>query len=362
MAFHGDLSSYPLPDLLQFLDASRKTGTLQLQWEAGERKLFLVAGHVSATASPGLWERIARMLSLSRLASGEAVLAACAAMARSGGAPEEAFRSRGVDLGMATALARDELYGAVADLVMAQGGRFHWSEDPDRSGDEWVPLDSGLRELLFETLRWVDEQPEVERALPRDSMTVRTLVKPSPEQAVLHRVILTLCEGGSNLGRLRLAMGASRSSTTRRILDLLRVRWVQVDGAPDMEADPIMEMLEKGSVLVRERQFDAAGLVFSALLASDPADRRVREFARMVEREHVAALYRELPPIFVPDLADEPETLSLLRPEERHVAGLVNGKWDVSTIVLASQWRELDTLKCLSKLRRLGLLRARGDG
>src|SRR6185369_15608324 len=111
-------------------------------------------------------------------------------------------------------------------------------------------------------------------------------------------VILTMCQNGMNLGRLRLAMGASRSSATRRIYDLLRLKWVEVDGAPDVELDPIAEMLEKGSILVRERQFEAAGLVFSALLASDPADKRVREFARMVEREHVAGLYRDLPPLF----------------------------------------------------------------
>jgi hypothetical protein len=358
MAFHGDLFSFPLPELLQWLDSSRKTGTLQLSWEAGERKLFFLAGQVTATASPGLWERIARMLSLSSLARGETVIAAFGDVSK-GAAPEAAFQARGLELPLATTLAREEMFGAVSDLILAQGGRFHWTEDPDRGGDEWVPVECGLRELLFEALRWVDEQPDVERALPLDSMNVRALVAPSPEQPLLYRVILALCQGGLNLGRLRLAMGTSRSAATRRIYDLLRLKWVEVDGAPDVEADPIAEMLEKGSVLVRERQFEAAGLVFSSLLASDPADRRVREFARMVEREHVAALYRDLPPILVPDLVDDPETLSLLRPEERHVASLVNGRWDISTIVLASQARELDTLKCLAKLHRMGLLHAR---
>jgi hypothetical protein len=119
----------------------------------------------------------------------------------------------------------------------------------------------------------------------------------------------------------------------------------------------VAEMLEKGSLLVRERQFDAAGLIFSALLESDPADRRVREFARMVEREHVASLYQDLPPVFIPDLIEDPELLAMLRPEERHVASLVNGSWDVATIVLASQSRELETLKSLAKLSRMGMLR-----
>jgi hypothetical protein len=356
MAFHGDLFSFPLPELLQWLDSSRKTGTLQLTWEAGERKMFLLSGQVVATASMGLWERIARMLSLSRLARGETVLAAFEDM-KQAGQIDPPFSSRKLDSRMAIQLAREELGGAVVDLTMAQNGHFHWTEDPDRGGDEWVPVDVGIREMLFETLRWIDEQPDVERALPLDSMTVRALAKPAPSQPLLHRIILTLCEQGQNLGRLRLAMGVSRTAATRRIYDLMRLKWVSVEGAPELEADPVVEMLEKGSVLVRERQFEAAGLVFSALLASDPADRRVREFARMVEREHVAALYRDLPPIVVLELVDDPESLSLLRPDERHIASLVNGHWDVSTIVLASQSRELDTLKALYKLQRMGLIR-----
>lgn len=356
MAFHGDLFSFPLPELLQWLDSSRKTGTLQLTWEAGERKLFLLSGQVVATGSMGLWERIARMLSLARLARGETVLAAFEEMKRTG-AVEPAFSSRKLDGRMPVQLARDELNGAIVDLTLAQNGHFHWSEDPDRGGDEWVPVDVGIRELLFESLRWIDEQPEVDRALPLDSMTVTSLVKPTADQPLIHRIILTLCEHGQNLGRLRLAMGVSRTAATRRIFDLLRTKWVQVEGAPEVESDPVAEMLEKGSILVRERQFEAAGLVFSALLSSDPSDRRVREFARMVQREHVAALYRELPPIVVLALQDDPEQLTLLRPEERHIASMVNGRWDISTIILASQSRELDTLKSLHKLYRMGLVR-----
>ncbi len=52
MAFHGDFSSYPLPELLQWLDGARKTGALQLSWEGGERKLFILSGQVVATAAP----------------------------------------------------------------------------------------------------------------------------------------------------------------------------------------------------------------------------------------------------------------------------------------------------------------------
>lgn len=355
MAFHGDLFSFPLPELLQWLDASRKTGTIQLVWEAGERRLYLLSGEVVATAAGSLWERIARSLESGNLAVGSTVLAAFRSMGDAGSA-EQAFRAQNLDLRLATELAREELYGSIADLIQAQGGQFHWTEDPDRGADEWVPLQLTMRHALFEALRWVDEQPDVERALPQDSMVVHSIAMPEASQPPLTRIILHLASTGRSLGQLRLTLGLSRATVSRHVFDLLRAKKVSVDGAPVPVVDPVAEMLEKGALLVRERQFEAAGLIFETLLSSDPADRRVREFAHVVEREHIATLYRELPPLFVPVLNDDNEALSRLRPEERRVASLANGKWDVSTIVLASHVRELDTLKYLLKLVRMGLV------
>src|SRR5882724_7012313 len=76
MAFHGDFSSYPLPELLQWLDASRKTGALHFAWDTGERKLFMLTGQIVATAAPGLWEHLARGLEQGGMASGHRVLSA----------------------------------------------------------------------------------------------------------------------------------------------------------------------------------------------------------------------------------------------------------------------------------------------
>ncbi len=360
MALHGDFSSFPLPELLQWLDSSRKTGTLQLlSWEGGERKLFLLSGQVLAMAHEGLWGRVARVLSLARLADGADVVAAFKALPPGGEELESLFRAHKVDPKQVRELAREELLGSMVDQTRGGHGAFHWTEDLDRGGEEWAPCEMSLRELLFESLRWVDEQPDVDRALPGDALTVRSRVQPSPRQPLMHRILLTLCAGGQNLGRLRLSLGMSRSATTRRVFELLRAKQVEVEGAPEVVVDPVTDMLEKGAVLVREGQYDAAELVCSALLASDPADRRVREFTRMVQSEHVAALYSELPPLTVPVLVPDPETQSLLKPEERQVMANINGSWDVSTLVLASPARELDTLKTLAKLVRMGLLRLR---
>ena len=47
-----------------------------------------------------------------------------------------------------------------------------------------------------------------------------------------------------------------RDQASKFMFDLLRLKLVEVDGAPQVEADPVAEMLEKGAVLVREGQYD----------------------------------------------------------------------------------------------------------
>ncbi len=209
MAFHGDFSSFPLPELLQWLDSSRKTGALHFQWEAGERKLFLLTGQVVATAAPGLWERIARALEQGGMASGTRVLAALKANKGAGQtldvapAVEELVRE----------LATQEVIASLADLTQLQTGRFHWSEDPDRGNDEWVPLTVPLRHLLFESLRWVDEYADIERALPHDTVTVLGTHHAMTGQPIVQRSILHACETHGALNLEEAAAGAARAST-----------------------------------------------------------------------------------------------------------------------------------------------------
>lgn len=349
MAFHGDLSSYPLPDLLQWLDASRKTGALSVTCEGVDRTLYLEAGQLVATAAPGLWERLSRLVEQGGEARGVGVLAQ---LQRAQPLPVE------VDAAVRQ-LAEEELLGNLLDLTRAAGGAFHWTEDVDRSGAEWVALEVSLRHLLFEALRRLDEVGDVERALPHEQLVL--LPRPSSRAPhALHRAVLavTARDTAVTLGRVRLTLGLSRAVVARAAFELLRSGRAQLAGDVPLAVDPVADMLEKGAVLVRERQFDAAAMVFAALLQNDPGDRRVREFARLVEREHVAALYRELPPIARFEIDPGAPPLASLRPEERTLVQWFQSGWDLSAVVLASPLRELDTLRAIMRLVRAGVLRS----
>ena len=180
MAFQGDLSSFPLPELLQWLDSSRKSGVLQLQADGSERRLFVTTGQVSAVSSPGLYDRIARVLELGKLGDSRAVLGALHALRGQASSTEAPFRDLGLDPQLAIELSREELHAVIADLTQTGGGHFHWADSGDPSGEEWTSVDLSTRHLVFEALRWSTRPPRSIGCCPRIPSPCVPRLCPSP--------------------------------------------------------------------------------------------------------------------------------------------------------------------------------------
>ena len=347
MAFHGDCSSYPLPDLLQWLDASRKTGFLTLEWGRSQRGLALREGHVVSTSHQGLAERVARVLDAGDAYRGGDVLAVM-----SGAMAPTVPLQRAI-----SELTEEDLLASLVDLQGISGVQFHWADAGDVDETRGVAVALSARHLVFEVLRRLDEQAEVDRTLGADGTVLRA-VEGEELASVLHRIVFRLvaAEGSLPMGRLCLKLGVHRGMVARAVYDLLRMERLAFDGSDAMAGDPVADMLEQGAALLRAHQLDAAHLVFLTLLQSNPGDKRVRDFARLVERELTAELYREIAPTQVFDVAAGAESLTHLRAEDRVLVAHAQSGIDVSSMVLASRQRELDTMKTLQRLVRQGVL------
>lgn len=329
----GDLATLPLPDLFQWLDAARRSGVVEIDpgegptlWvEVRDRR---VVGAERPPPSPGL----ERLPSSSPAAPPEALW------------PEAA-------------------HDRLVDLFLFPGvGRFSLAEDAG-GFEDGVPLDLPLGQLALEGMRRLDEWPGLDRAYPSEAARLRAGGGGTARSPGLGAV-LEAARRGLSLAEARRALGLSRPSLLRRVEALREAGLAQVEGVA-ARPDPIARLVDQAQALVRERQFDEAAHVFRSLLAADPSDRRVRQLLREAEREQLAALYEALSPVAVPALRGGPASLDSaagrrLSPAEREVAERVNGRWDVASIALASPLREVETLKVLRKLLRLGLLELAG--
>ncbi len=356
MAFQGDLRTFPLPDLLQWLDGARKPGRLTVSFGGGERSLYIGAGVIERIGATNLYERLARVVRLLQPIDEDRARAVVQA-ARASQPIEKAFEAEGVPEALLRAIAREDVFQSLADLFDEAAGTFHFSEDLELEEEETVAVGISIREILYEAARLLDEASAASSTIAGDSTLLKAEKPDDGSLKGLASAALKAVGQATTVGAVRLALGLSRGGAARILYELWRAGFLKVEGAQEApRPDPLTETLRQGERLLAEGHFEAAALVFNSLLAADPSDKRVREFARAVEREHVEALYRTLSPVAVPRLRAPQASLAALRPDERIVASLINDKWDVSTLVLASPLRELQTLRAIERMVELNLV------
>lgn len=326
----GDLATYPLADLFQWLDQSRRSGVVEI--DTGEGAPFWIQFHdrrIVATARP----------------PGEPAGLGTLAGWRHSEPPEALWPEACAD--------------RIVDLFLSPGnGRFTLVDDA-AGFDEGVPLDLGVGQVTLEGLRRLDEWPGLDLRYPSEASLLcadQSRRARTPGQ----RALLEAARRRVSIAEARLALSLSRPAVLRRIETLRELGLAHVEGVA-AHVDPVSRLVGQAQALVAERQFDEASIVFRSLLAADPSDRRVRALLREAEREQVAALYEELSPVAVPVLLGGAASLDTpagrrLGTTDREVAGRVNGSWDVASIALSCPLREVETLKALRKLVRLGLV------
>lgn len=325
----GDLATLPLPDLFQWVDNARRSGVIEI--EAGD--------------GPPFWVQVRdrRVVAAARPPSG-AGLASLSGWTLP--MPPES-------------LWPEAIHDRLVDLFLGPGvGRFSYAEDA-AGFDDGVALDLPVNQLTLEGLRRLDEWPRLDRSYPSEGALLHA-DGGGPARTAGLTAVLEAARRRLSLAEARLALMLSRPALLRRVEALREAGLAHVEGAT-AQADPIARLIDQAQALVRERQFDEAAHVFKSLLAADPSDRRVRHLLREAEREQLAALYEELSPMAVPVLLGGPGSLDSpagrrLGSGDREVAERVNGRWDVASIALACPLREVETLKALRKLMRLGLV------
>jgi hypothetical protein len=326
----GELSTFPLSDLFQWIDNSRRSGIIEIDPGDG----------------PPFWAQVVdrRVVAAARPPPPPPGLLSLAGWTHS--LPEEV-------------LWPESCTDRLVDLFLAPGaGRFNFADDA-LGFDDGVPLDIGVGQVTLEGMRRLDEWPLLDRAYPTESSLLRP-GRPGSARTPGLTAVLEAARKGLSIAEARLALVLSRPAILRRVEALREAGLAHAEGAAG-RTDPIASLIDKAQALVHERQFDEASLVFRSLLAADPADRRVRHLLREAEREQVAALYEELSPVAVPVLLGGPGSLDSpagrrLTSTDREVAGRINARWDVASIALACPLREVETLKAIRKLVRLGLI------
>src|SRR5580704_3703604 len=96
MGLQGDLATFGLADLLQWLESAKASGCTSLFGDAVERRLFIQDGALIAVAYPGQWERLIRQLVGAELTTSDAAGVALGRVRRGEASFEAAMGDAGV--------------------------------------------------------------------------------------------------------------------------------------------------------------------------------------------------------------------------------------------------------------------------
>ncbi len=387
MAIHGDLSTMPLTDLLQWAGTCNMTGTLKVERDRVVRRIHIKKGRVIGCSSDDPPNRLGQFL-LSRGRINEAQLQqALARQEASGGNMGNIL----VEMGVITT---KDLLRHVADkgeetiysLFDWENAVFHFVDylEPD---PYMIDVDLEVQEVLLKGLERFDEM-RMFRETFHDRGIVLAHTDVSPPEKILStrmpRRIYESINGERTIAEVLLHAHASEYLVIKFLhqlhkkgmVEIAKIRSVAVEepavaqaeqqlqvaagagGAAELvasEAQASPDVAPEIQVAVRlmdRGEFEASLELLNAAYRACPSDLTVRQLIIRAEHEIEQAHQTDMGPNKIPVLQCPVEDLAQhgLSPEASFLPSLIDGRNDIKSILWVAPMRTVDVLRALKQM------------
>ncbi|MCG6928035.1 MAG: DUF4388 domain-containing protein [Acidobacteria bacterium] len=340
MSLRGDLQTMALPDVLQWITAGRKTGTLHIERGSLQKRIIVQDGNIFSSWSNDPRESLGQFLIRLNLVTEEQLFKALLAQEERSDLLGSILLADGVlaeyDLKRALkAKAEETLY----DLFLWPSGQFEFREG-EVPVDIRVTYETPVTPVILEGIRRVDERRRIEELFPSMATSFRTTGADHGNLAEVETQILGLVRDGRTITEISLEIRRSEYETAVLLFDLHSRGLVEVAEVRDVPpADPvgaIQALLALAYQRLREKRFDAARKAYEDVLALDRLNQNAKkgliatQEARQNQRNR-QSIDRTRVPVLAVDL--ESLTRETLDPQEGFVLSRVNGEWDVQSIL-----------------------------
>jgi hypothetical protein len=185
VSLQGSLDSFKLPDVLNFLNASRKTGMLTLTLADREAYVFFRAGAVVYAAANQESLRLGPILVRKKKISSTQAAEIDDLMLRSGGRfGDIALQNGVVDQAQLDDFLKIQVSEVLYDAFVWKGGDFGFFDGIDLPSNA-VTISIDLANLIMEGARRINEWEECLRLLPDSNVVFRVVSNPESEKITL---------------------------------------------------------------------------------------------------------------------------------------------------------------------------------
>ena len=372
MAIQGTLKTMSLTDLLQFLAASRKSGTLKFDRGKITKQVYFKNGLIAGSKSNDPREYLGQVL-LHYGKVDDAQLKAAREVQRISGAKlgevlvQQGFLTEEEVLGILKTRTLDAIY----DLFMWNEGDFEFY-DEDPLPDDLLLIEVEPTNVIMEGIYRIDEFARYKTLVPSDRSIIELAAgwTSSLKLGKEFRQVLYFVEKRMSVAEICYQMHASAFHVYGQLYTLIsegvaRVAGEKAEDAPQPLSE-IEDLPESVTEMVwsAERKLESdpeeALRIIQTALQQQPNSPEAQALLPTAEEKYVKHVYQSsgLTPRSVPQLRISPAELTnqQIDPQEGFVLSRINGSWDIQAILSICPFREADCLRMIKKLRERGVI------
>jgi uncharacterized protein DUF4388 len=371
MAIQGTLKTMSLTDLLQFLAAGRKSGTLRFDRGNVSKQVYFENGLIVGSKSNDPREYLGQVL-LHYGKVDEIQLQVAREMQRTSGARlgevlvQQGFMTEDEVLEILKTRTLDAIY----DLFVWNEGEFEFYDEEPLPAD-LILIEVEPTALIMEGIYRLDELARYRTLVPSDRSIIELNAgwTSSLKLGKEYRRILFFVEKRMTVGEICYQMHASAFHVYGQLYTLVGEGVARVAGELPEENLPNVAEVEDLPESVTEmiwsaqRKLDsdpeAALLVLQKALQQQPNNPEAQRLLVEAEAKFVKHVYEtELSPKAVPTLLVAPSDLTLqeIDPQAGFVLSRINGSWDIQSILSICPFREADCLRMIRDLLKRGVI------
>jgi len=372
MAIQGTLKTMSLTDLLQFLAAGRKTGTLKFDRGKITKQVYFQKGMIVGSKSNDPREYLGQTLLHYGKVNEKQLQEAREHQRKSGSKLGEVLVELGfLSEGDVLSILKTRTLDAIYDLFLWNEGQFEFYDD------EAIPEDLTLIEVeptnvIMEGIYRIDELSRYKTLVPSD----RSILELGPgwtSSLTLgkeYRQILFFVEKKMSVAEICYHMHASAFHVYGQLYDLIGKGVARIAGElpedsrnsntiPEDLPESVTEMIWSAQRKLDEDP-EGALLIVQRVLQEEPKNVEAQNLLPDVEGKFIKHVFAttKIGPDSVPKLLISPNDLTnqQMDPQEGFVLSRINGSWDVQSILSICPFRDADCLRMIKDLVERGVV------
>jgi len=356
-----------LPELLQWIQYSRKTGTAIFERRGVVKKVYIDQGSIVSSSSSDPREYLGQILVCFGALTEEELNRAFQAQKKKkkllGKILIEEF---GLSTKQVLESLRIKIEETVYNLFLWDDGKFIFSDgllglsDHDR-----LATSLSIEHILFEGARRVDEWKEFRKSFPDDDVIFiksadKTDLGPLANDTITKKIYASI-DGRKSVQRILLETHAPEYRGYESFAKLYWGKLVQPVPATGRTPKPkphASSDLMKAAELYKQKAFFDADQMIEAFIIDNPENEEAQTLARAIRESLMKSLYASCPPNSIPVLTMDFSDLNeqIFSSQEGYLASRINGEWDVKSLIMISPLGELQSLRILKRLHDEGMI------